>query len=248
MQLIEQVDGVTDNSRSKRKLTQYLTDQAQAAKLTAQTKTNAKSSLLDQASKTNAVSSPTPAQPSPQVTIAAPLVTDPNAAAGEQSPYFREERAQVSPTALRVLELSGNSRVAASENNGLNASVASGGSAALAVLLSGADRNGTAKSGNSSLGCNFSAGEFPQVTPLRAVGPGDTLSIKSRTAQVLCVADVRGKFEPRALTPGIEQKFQGRPPWRLQADKMADLEIVFQGLPLRKPSYVKDRMELLERS
>ena len=50
------------------------------------------------------------------------------------------------------------------------------------------------------------------------------------------------------LLAGIEQQFKGMPPWRLQAERMGDLEIVFQGLPLRKPSYVKDRLELLERS
>jgi hypothetical protein len=46
----------------------------------------------------------------------------------------------------------------------------------------------------------------------------------------------------------VAQKFDGVPPWRLQAERMNDLEIVFQGLPLRKPGYVKDRMELLERA
>jgi hypothetical protein len=52
---------------------------------------------------------------------------------------------------------------------------------------------------------------------------------------------------PHALTAGSQQRFEGRAPWKLQAERLNDIEIVYQGLPLRRPAYIKDRMELLER-
>jgi hypothetical protein len=96
-------------------------------------------------------------------------------------------------------------------------------------------------------GCSFAEGEFPQVTPLRATDPANTLLVRSRTAQTLCLADPSGRFVPHALEAGAEQRFEGRPPWKLQAERLNEIDIVYQGLPLRRPAYIKDRMELLER-
>jgi hypothetical protein len=95
--------------------------------------------------------------------------------------------------------------------------------------------------------CSFAAGEFPQVTPLRATQPANSLLVRSRTAQTLCLADPSGRFVPHALAAGNQQRFDGRAPWKLQAERLNEIEIVYQGLPLRVPGYIKDRMELLER-
>jgi hypothetical protein len=49
------------------------------------------------------------------------------------------------------------------------------------------------------------------------------------------------------LAAGSQQRFDGRAPWKLQAERLNEIDIVYQGLPLRVPGYIKDRMELLER-
>jgi hypothetical protein len=82
---------------------------------------------------------------------------------------------------------------------------------------------------------------------LRARGPGSSLLVRSRSAQTLCVADASGRFVAYPLVAGAERRIEGRAPWRLQAERLADLDIVYQGLPLRLPAYLKDRLELLER-
>ncbi len=252
MKLVDQVDGVTDNSVSKRKLKQYLATQEQAARL-AQSK-NARpaqgNELLDAAARAREAARPqaaTAAQPA-TVAVAAPATSaDPNAGSAEQNAFFRDEQTEPSLAAQKALvELRGASRSASSGN-----SETLGGSAVLAAALASNGRSApgdTARAAAAEPACSFTPGEFPQVTPLRATEPGTSLRIKSSSNQVLCLADAAGRFIPRPLAAGIEQKFQGNPPWKLRAERMADLEIVFQGLPLRKPSYVKDRMLLLERS
>jgi curli biogenesis system outer membrane secretion channel CsgG len=256
MALVDQVDGVTENSVSKRKLRQFLAEQTKAVQL-AQSKNAIKpavgNEMLDAAAKARESARPvanaTAGKPAGPLASSAASGTDPNAVAADQSAYFRDEQAELSPAALKALELRGGNRVASSGSN--NGAEALGGAALLAASLAG---NGKANAATAAVAeapqavCAFPIGEFPQVTPLRATEPGNSLRIKSRSQQVLCLADSSGRFEPRMLLAGIEQQFKGMPPWRLQAERMGDLEIVFQGLPLRKPSYVKDRLELLERS
>lgn len=250
MKLVAQVDGVTDNSRSNRKLKQFLAEQDKAAKL-AQNK-NAKpaqgNAVLDAAAKARQSDRQQATAASNPTAAITPMATDadPNAAAANQSAFFRDEQAAISPAALKAVDLRSGARVASSNGN-----ETLGGSAALVAALAANARPATASTVNVAAAesdCNFAPGEFPQVTPLRATGPGNSLRVKSSRAQTLCLADASGIFAPRSLVAGVEQQFTGRPPWKLQAERLADLEIVFQGLPLRKPSYVKDRMELLERS
>lgn len=253
MALVDQVDGVTDNSVSKRKLKQFLAEQTKAAQLAAQSKTGKSPELLEEAAKTSASARPA-ATAAPVAVAQSASPVDPNGATSAQSAYFRDEQTELSPAALKALELRGGNRVASSgdNNNGVNGGEALGGAALLAAALSGNSKPkpvaAVAAAAELPQACAFPTGEFPQVTPLRATEAGNSLRVKSRSAQILCLADASGRFEPRALVAGIEQQFKGLPPWRLRAERMGDLEIVFQGLPLRKPSYVKDRMELLERS
>jgi len=248
MKLVDQVDGVTDNSRSNRKLKQYLAEQDRAAKLAQgkNPKTVKGTDMLDEAAKAREAARPQAAvSPANAVTPTA-SGTNPNAVAAEQSAYFRDEQAEPSLAAQKALELRGGARVASSVLPGETA----GGAALLAATL--AAKPDPAIPPNSQLAaapfCTSTTGQFPEVTPLRATEPGNNLRVKSNSNQTLCLADASGRFTPRPLLAGVEQRFQGNPPWKLQAERMADLEIVFQGLPLRKPSYVKDRMELLERS
>ena len=250
MALVDQVDGVTDNSVSKRKLNQYLAEQAKAAQL-AQSK-SAKpaqgNEMLDAAIKAREAARPqtvatvsTAAAPAASVV---PAAVDPNATAADQGAYFHDEQSALSPAALKALELRGGRVMQASP--GTDESGLSGG-ALLAAKLASNGKPPTAVTERVA-SCVFPAGEFPQVTPLRATGDGNSLLVRSRSAQTLCLADASGRFEPRALAAGVEQKFTGRAPWKLQDERLTEIEIVFQGLPLRKPGYIKDRMELLERS
>lgn len=239
MKLIESVDGVTDNSLSSRNLRQYLAGQAKAAALATQTKANANAgpktdSFADAAIAAAAAKPPAPA-PTPIAAIAAAQSADalPSAA---QSPYFPAEQAKPSAAALKALNLSPGVRAA----EGTPPKSGGGERQAAGVALVAA--------APATPACRFAPGEFPQVTPLRAAEPGSSLRLRSRSAQVICLADRSGRITPHPLASGAEQKFEGVPPWKLQAERMDDLEIVFQGLVLRKPSYVKDRMELLERS
>ncbi|MDO8719350.1 MAG: CsgG/HfaB family protein [Polaromonas sp.] len=243
MKLIEVVDGVTDNSRSSRNLKQYLNAQAKAVTLASQTKANAgkKTELLDEVATTAAAARPPGQAPpaAPVAAVAAAQSADALASAA-QTPYFPAEQAQTSTAALKALNLSPGVRApdGAPPNN--NGGSGGGGERQVGAALVAAAPAPPA--------CELGAGDFPQVTPLRATEPGNSLRLRSRSPQVVCLADQKGKFVPRPLAAGVDQKFEGTPPWRLQAERMNDLEIVFQGLPLRKPSYIKDRMELLERS
>lgn len=246
MKLVDQVDGVTDNSVSKRKLKQFLAEQNKAAKL-AQSKSNKpaqSNAMLDASAKAREAARPqataAPGAPLQAAASTAPPVTssNPNAVAADQSAYFSDEQSQLSPAALKALELRGGARITSGNGDALG-----GGAMLAATLVANASREAAGEPV-----CNFPSADFPQVTPLRATEPGNNLRIKSRSNQILCLADAGGRFTARPLSAGVEQKFQGNPPWKLQAERMNDLEIVFQGLPLRKPSYIKDRMELLERS
>lgn len=239
IKLVEAVDGVIDNSRSSRNLKQYLNAQAKAATLASQTKANTgkKTELLDEAASTAASAKPPGQVPLPATVATAAVGQSADArASAAQTPYFPAEQAQTSTAALKALNLSPGVRApegAPPNNNG------GGERQAGAALMAAAP---------ALPACEFPPGDFPQVTPLRATEPGISLRLRSRSPQVVCLADQKGKFIPRPLAAGLDQKFEGTPPWRLQAERMNDLEIVFQGLPLRKPSYIKDRMELLERS
>lgn len=253
MQLIEVVDGVTENSRSNRNLKQYLQAQAKAAALATKNQATANASanatLNTAAKKPNvleaaasaAAASRAPAPLAPAAPRAAAQSADARASAA-QTPYFPAEQAQASSTALQALNPGIGVRTpegappANSLNNG------GGERQAGAAFVAGAPAAPTAPA------CQSPPGDFAQVTPLRATEPGNSLRLRSSSNQMVCLADRAGRLTARPMAAGVAQKFDGVPPWRLQAERMNDLEIVFQGLPLRKPGYVKDRMELLERA
>jgi curli biogenesis system outer membrane secretion channel CsgG len=242
IQLIQAVDGVTDNSRSSRNLRKYLAEQAKAAELAAKAPVLAekKPELLDQAAIASAAAKPT-AQAAPVTMPATKAVTQSADAApsSAQSPFFGEEKSTASAAAQQALQIHTPVRTP-DHSAGADAAVSNG--TVLAAVAQAAPAKASA-----SRTCDFAAGEFPQVTPLRATEPGSSLRLRSSSDQVVCLADNKGKFIPQPLLAGVDQKFEGSAPWRLQADRMNELDIVFQGLPLRKPSYIKDRMELLER-
>jgi curli biogenesis system outer membrane secretion channel CsgG len=242
IQLVQSVDGVTDNSRSSRNLRKYLTEQAKAAELAAKAPALAekKPELLDQSAAASAAAKPT-AQTVPISLPAATAVTQAADAApsAAQSPFFGEEKTNSSAAAQQALQIRTPLRTP-DHSAGADALVSNG-----AVLAAVAQATPVKPANNG--GCDHVSGEFPQVTPLRATEAGSSLRLRSSSDQVVCLADQKGKLTARPLVAGVDQKFEGTAPWRLQADRMNELDIVFQGLPLRKPSYIKDRMELLER-
>lgn len=260
MQLIEVVDGVTENSRSNRNLKQYLQAQAQAAALATKNQamaTAANASANTATKKPNvleaAVSAAPPSRAPAQLAPGEPLAAAPLAAAqsadarasAAQTPYFPAEQAQASSAALQALNPGTGVRTpeGAPPANSLNSS--SGERQAGAAFVAGAP---AATAAPAAPACQPPPGDFAQVTPLRATEPGNSLRLRSSSNQMVCLADRAGRLTARPMAAGVAQKFDGVPPWRLQAERMNDLEIVFQGLPLRKPGYVKDRMELLERA
>jgi hypothetical protein len=236
MKLIEVVDGVTENSRSSRNLKQYLNAQAKAVALATknQSATVKKPDFLQDAASASSAPRP-PVQPAPATPVAAAQSAD-ALASSAQTPYFPAEQAKTSTAALKALNLSPGVRApeGAPPNNNSGAGERQSGAALMAAAPT-------------PPACEFAPGSFPQVTPLRAIEPGNSMRLRSSSAQVICLADRAGRLTPRKLAAGVEQKIEGLPPWRLQAERMNELEIVFQGLSLRKPGYVKDRMEILER-
>lgn len=294
MAMIEEVDGVTDNSRSRRRLQEYLSAQNKAAGLAgSKTATNAPAGTVAAApprqgstvtpsraaagagahslaglASANVATAATPTVPRAAVTpntaaasasapiarttdgaaqpapppatspvpppVAAASADDPNTGPAEQAPFFGEEQSQTPRAALQALDLP-----LPSQRNGNG-----GNTNATSVVATMPTAAGEAVP---SEPCAFEPGPFPPVTPLLARGPGSSLLVRSQTDQTLCLADPSGRFVPHALRAGVQQRFDGRAPWRLQAERLAELDIVFQGLPLRLPSYVKDRLELLER-
>jgi curli biogenesis system outer membrane secretion channel CsgG len=243
IQLIQAVDGVTDNSVSSRNLRKYLAEQTKAAALAAKVPVLAekKPELLDRAAsasaaaKLTASSVPAVAQATATTTQSADAALPP-----AQAPFFGEEQAATSSAVQQALQILPPVRTQ-------NANAGDEGALANRTVLAAVAQGAPAKPANNG-GCDFANGDFPQVTPLRATEGGSSLRLRSNSDQVVCLADHLGKLIPRALVAGVEQKFEGTAPWRLQADRMNELNIVFQGLPLRKPSYIKDRLELLERT
>jgi curli biogenesis system outer membrane secretion channel CsgG len=264
MAMVEAVDGVTDNSRSRRKLQQYVADQAKAAALAAKS--------ARPATPPNAVAAPPAADPlasaaqnaataaasagTAAATVAAngaSLAANPNAGPLAQGANFGDEQSTTSASTRQALLLPkalGGPAEALSVTNGNgngNGNGTSNGNASVLAAVAQAASTPVPEALPGPQVCSFAPGEFPQVTPLRATQPGNSLLVRSRTAQTLCLADPSGRFVPHALTAGSQQRFEGRAPWKLQAERLNEIEIVYQGLPLRRPAYIKDRMELLER-
>ena len=256
MAMVEAVDGVTDHSRSRRKLQQYVADQAKAAELAAKAPQAAAKPRAPAASDplalaaqnaANAAAPKAAAAAGPAaMAAAAPGAGNPNAGPVAQAANFGDEQTTPSASTRQALALPkpmggpAEALSAATNGNGNgNATVLA------AVTQAAATPEPAALPGTPA--CGFAAGEFPQVTPLRATQPANSLLVRSRTAQTLCLADPSGRFVPHALAAGSQQRFEGRAPWKLQAERLNEIEIVYQGLPLRRPAYIKDRMELLER-
>lgn len=258
MAMIEAVDGVTDHSRSRRKLQQYVADQAKAAELAAKAPQAAAKPRAPAApdplalaaqNAANAVAPKAAAAAGPAaMAAAAPGAGNPNAGPVAQAANFGDEQTTPSASTRQALALPKPLGVAAealsaTTNGGGNAN---GNATVLAAVTQAAATPEVAALPDAPA-CSFAAGEFPQVTPLRAIQPANSLLVRSRTAQTLCLADPSGRFVPHALAAGSQQRFEGRAPWKLQAERLNEIEIVYQGLPLRRPAYIKDRMELLER-
>ena len=88
---------------------------------------------------------------------------------------------------------------------------------------------------------------YPSVTPLLSGPAGQSITLTSPKASVVCVANADGAIWQETLQPGIARTFDGTAPWRVQSFDLRLIQIQFQGRPLRMPSYVKDRAELREK-
>jgi curli biogenesis system outer membrane secretion channel CsgG len=258
MAMVEAVDGVTDHSRSRRKLQQYVADQAKAAELAAKAPQAAAKPRAPAASDplalaaqnaANAAAPKAAAAAGPAaMAAAAPGAGNPNAGPVAQAANFGDEQTTPSASTRQALALpkplgAAAEALSATTNGGGN--VNGNATVLAAVTQAAATPEPAALPGAPA--CSFAAGEFPQVTPLRATQPANSLLVRSRTAQTLCLADPSGRFVPHVLAAGSQQRFDGRAPWKLQAERLNEIDIVYQGLPLRVPGYIKDRMELLER-
>ena len=211
MQLIEAVDGVTDNSLSNRNLRKYLAEQAKAAEVAAKTPAanGKKPELLDEAAKAAAVSvtpqstRASPASAGASVSASIAQAADGSSAAAQQ-PYFADEQTQTSPVALKAMNLPGSVRAADSVPAGQGAN---GGATPAAVA------QGASTAASAAPDCTFSTDDFPQVTPLRAAGPGTSLRLRSRTVQVVFLDDLSGRFTAQRLACHCASPRTSRTAW-----------------------------------
>jgi len=88
---------------------------------------------------------------------------------------------------------------------------------------------------------------LPKVTPIMASTGGNELVLQSAGVASACLTDSTGKSWFAQFVPGSLHRFVGQAPWRIQSAELKTLNIQYQGQALKVPTYVNDRMELLER-
>lgn len=174
---------------------------------------------------------PAPAPPSPP---SPPSALAPGAEA--DSSYFADEQSAPSAATLQALQLR---RASTPSGNGQ----ARGDEAPSDVPLTPA-----APATHSDPACRAaSAGGAPRVTPILARAPGNRLRITSKRDGTLCVSDASGQARALALRAGQAVELEGKAPWNIYFETLDQLNIVYQGIKLPVPSFVRERMELLER-
>lgn len=247
--LVEAVQGVSTNTPSSQRVSAYRANLARAAAAAAMAagagqvtvEANAPSAsdaeLQPSASPQPAGSAPPPASPPPtppSPTLPAPAGEGALGPAGDaDSSYFADEQSTPSPAALQLLELRRSTPPAT------NGAVGTGGD-----LVPSAP---TAPNSPDPACRNAWTEPAPRITPLFARGPGNRLRITSKRNGTLCVSDANKRQRALLLRKGEVQELEGTAPWHLYFTNMNDLEILYQGSNLPVPSFVSDRMELLER-
>ncbi|CAM5447423.1 CsgG/HfaB family protein [Thauera mechernichensis] len=151
-------------------------------------------------------------------------------AAEADSSYFADEQSSPSAAALQVLEL---------RRSGANAANGASSGDPGAANLAPRSIDPACRPARDS--------EAPRITPLFARAPANKLRVTSPRAGTLCVSDGSGRDRAVALRAGEAVELDGLAPWHLYMPGMRALEINYQGNALPIPSFVKDRMELLER-
>ena len=64
---------------------------------------------------------------------------------------------------------------------------------------------------------------------------------------IVCVTDGAGALTRAEITPELGgQSFFGKPPWKVQASSLRDLQVFFQGARITLPRNASDRFELIE--
>ena len=241
--LVEAVQGVSTNTPSSQRIGAYRAQQARlaaappaAAAAAAAPEANEATETRDAPATRGAEGPPTPASPAPGNGALAPVTE-------ADGSYFADEQSGPSPAALQAIELRRSSPV----NGGVG-----GNSGALSNGNGGgaADPDPAPRPPPSAIdpACRAARdGDAPRITPLFARAPGNRLRVTSKRAGTLCVTDGSGRSRALGLRPGQAEELEGRAPWHLYFPTINDLEILYQGSNLPVPSFVRDRIELLER-
>lgn len=243
--LVEAVQGVSTNTPSSQRVNAYRANLARAAAAAAVAAGAGQLTVATNgapAAATEAESSTVPAAVSAPPTAAdTPPANAPTSAANgsldptgdSDSSYFADEQSTPSPAALQLLELR---RASPGNANG--------------TAGAGADTPSSAPIPPTTAdpACRSAWAEpAPRITPLFARAPGNRLRITSKRDGTLCVSDASKRQRALVLRKGEAQELEGAAPWHLYFTNMNDLEILYQGSSLPVPSFVSDRMELLER-
>lgn len=241
--LVEAVQGVSTNTPSSQRVNAYRANLARAAAAAAVAAgAPAGAATGVPAAGTDAESSAAPAPASSAPAAAEPTAPPAPAGNGSLAPtrdtdgsYFADEQSAPSPAALQVLELRRASPAGANGMPGAETSPA-------------APPNPAPNPPPGDPACRGAWAEpAPRITPLFARAPGNRLRITSKRDGTLCVSDASKRQRTLTLRKGEAQELEGAAPWNLYFTNMNDLEILYQGSKLPVPSFVRDRMELLER-
>ena len=82
-------------------------------------------------------------------------------------------------------------------------------------------------------GCPPADGSMESYKPTSAGKPGNLVFVKANTAQLVCVIDVGGVVQSKALEPGLGHSFYGKPPFKVLTPGFASVEVYFQGFRVR---------------
>jgi cytoskeleton protein RodZ len=94
-----------------------------------------------------------------------------------------------------------------------------------------------ATKGAESTACTLpAAADMPAWSPPYQRKPDMRVFLVSSKAIEVCVVDASGKASLVALKPNVGKAFAGRPPYVVQADELASLEIYLQGMRARVPA------------
>ena len=84
-------------------------------------------------------------------------------------------------------------------------------------------------------GCPKPDASMVEYRVTEATKPADFVFVQSKTKQIICVVDASGRSNRQSLDVGASYTFLGKAPFTVLTNNLAQLNIYFQGRPVRVP-------------